>query len=138
MTKVWRRFVVDTNVLISRLLLGGSIAARAVDYAIENGVLLVSNETLDELVDVLSRSKFDRYISLADRQEFIRLFVAIAERIEIYQEVRACRDPDDDKFLTVAVNGKADAIVTGDQALLALHPFRNIAIVSPGQFLKQK
>lgn len=49
--------------------------------------------------------------------------------------VRACRDPKDDKFLSLAVSGGADLILTGDKDLLDLHPFRGIAIVSPQQYL---
>jgi predicted nucleic acid-binding protein len=50
--------------------------------------------------------------------------------------VQACRDPDDDKFLEVAMSGGADWIVTGDADLLALHPFEGIAIVTPADFLR--
>jgi predicted nucleic acid-binding protein len=50
--------------------------------------------------------------------------------------IRACRDPRDDKFLEVAVNGRADAIVTGDQDLLVLNPFQGIPILSPAGYLE--
>ena len=56
----------------------------------------------------------------------------------ILSPVRACRDPRDDKFLEVAVRGRADAIVTGDADLLALHPFRGIAILTPAKYLERK
>ena len=49
--------------------------------------------------------------------------------------MRACRDPDDDKLLELAVNGAADFIVTGDDDLLVMNPFRGIAIVTPAEFL---
>jgi uncharacterized protein len=52
-------------------------------------------------------------------------------------DVRECRDPRDDMFLEVALNGRADLIVTGDADLLALHPWRDIAILSPAKFLKR-
>jgi len=51
--------------------------------------------------------------------------------------VRACRDPKDDKFLEVALNGESGLILTGDTDLLALHPWREIAIVSPAEYLKR-
>jgi uncharacterized protein len=56
--------------------------------------------------------------------------VAIAERIV------ACRDPTDDKFLELAVNGHADPIVSGDGDLLALNLFRDIPIVTPAAFVQ--
>lgn len=51
--------------------------------------------------------------------------------------IRACRDPKDDKFLELAIDGRADAIVTGDQDLLVLHPFRGIAVLTPAEYLER-
>ena len=84
-----------------------------------------------ELADVLARSKFDRYISLENRKSFLQRLGQIAEFVPIIQLVRECRDPKDDKFLEVALNGRADVIITGDADLLALQPWREIAILSP-------
>lgn len=128
-------WVVDTNALVSRLLAPRGAAAQAVDRALSKGVLLVSEATLEELVRVLGRSKFDPYVSRQDRQHFIYLLGGVARLVPIVQQVRACRDPDDDKFLDVALNGGAKAIITGDRDLLALNPFHGIAIVSPATFL---
>lgn len=50
-------------------------------------------------------------------------------------EITACRDPRDNKFLELAVAAKAACIVTGDNDLLALHPFRSVPILSPSDFL---
>jgi putative PIN family toxin of toxin-antitoxin system len=129
------RVVLDTNALVSRLLLPQSLPARAVRKAVDEADVLVSAATLSELVDVLSRPKFDRYVTIEERQGFLRRLGEIAEVVEILTPVRACRDPRDDKFLEVAVNGGADVIVTGDADLLALHPFRAIAILTPAAFL---
>jgi putative PIN family toxin of toxin-antitoxin system len=85
----------------------------------------------------LGRSKFDAYIAVAERQSFIRLLGHIAELVPIIHTVKVCRDPHDDKFLELAVNGGADAIVTGDDDLLVLHPFRGIAIQTPANYLAQ-
>jgi putative PIN family toxin of toxin-antitoxin system len=92
---------------------------------------------MNELADVLSRSKFDRYVSLADRKRFISDLCGIVEFVPIIQLVSECRDPKDDKFLEVALNGRADVIITGDADLLALHPWQEIAILSPAQYLKK-
>jgi predicted nucleic acid-binding protein len=51
--------------------------------------------------------------------------------------IRACRDPKDDKFLEVAVHGRTDAIVTGDEDLLDLNPFRGVAILTPAEYLER-
>jgi putative PIN family toxin of toxin-antitoxin system len=102
-----RRWVVDTNVLLSRLLCPGGAAAQAVDRALEPGVLLVSEDTLSELVEVMNRPKFDRYLSRDDRRRFVELLGGVARLVPIGRQVQACRDPRDDKFLDVAVNGEA-------------------------------
>jgi uncharacterized protein len=129
------RIVVDTNVLISRLLVPASVSGRAVRRAVATGQLVVSEATMEELATVLGRRKVDPYLSIADRQEFIRLLGRIAEMIPVLRVVRACRDPRDDKFLEVAVNGRADLMVTGDRDLLELDPFMGIGILTPAAYL---
>jgi len=127
------RIVVDTNALVSRLLLPRSIPA--VRKVTDTGQLLVSNATLTELAEVLARPKFASYVSIQDRQQFIRLLGRVAEIVPVTHTIRASRDPEDDKFLELAVNGGANVIITGDKDLLALDPFRKIAIVTPAQYL---
>jgi putative PIN family toxin of toxin-antitoxin system len=62
--------------------------------------------------------------------------LAAAETVLIAERVAACRDPTDDKFLELAVNGHGDLIVSGDADLLALNPFRDIPIVTPAAFVQ--
>ena len=90
---------------------------------------------MSELADVLLRPKFDRFIGRKERDDFFNQLVAVAEFIPIVQVVRECRDPRDDKFLEVALNGRADVIVTGDGDVLAMNPWRGIAILSPKDYL---
>lgn len=129
------RFVADNNVLISNLLFYQSVPARALRLALEQGIMLTSQAALDELTSVLSRPKFDTYVSLADRSEFIRKILRISVMVEIIRRVQICRDPKDDKFLEIAVNGEADLILTGDKDLLVLNPFENTTIITPRDFL---
>lgn len=130
------RIVVDTNILISFLLVPDSPPNRAVKKAIHEGTLLASDDTLEELSTVLARSKFNQYISLEDRQEFLRKLLRITEKIIITKRIRECRDTSDDKFLEVAINGKANFIITGDQDLLVLNPSKDFEIVTPVDYLK--
>lgn len=134
--KAKERLVIDTNAFISRLLLPNSIPAQAVRKAVDSGQLLVSEATLNELADVLSRVKFDAYVTLEERQQFLRLLARIVELVPIVYRVRVCRDPKDDQILEVAVNGSADLIVTGDQDLLSLRRFQDIRIISPAAYLR--
>jgi len=129
------RVVVDTNALVSRLLLPESIPGQAVRKAVDEADLLVSEAALYELADVLARPKFDQYLTIEHRKEFLRLLGRIAEMVPIVYTVHDCRDPKDNKFLEVAVNGEADIIVTGDQDLLVLNPYHGIRIVTPADYL---
>ena len=126
------RIVADSNVLISGLLLPSSVPGQAVRKAVAKELLLVSEATMNELADVLARARFDRYISLADRQQFLRLLGRVAEFVPIVYPVRECRDPKDDKFLELAINGRAELILTGDEDLLMMNPWRGVAILPPG------
>ena len=130
------RIVVDTNVFVSAILLPLSVPREAIDQALEQGVLLFSDATFGELAEVLARKKLDRYVSRKERGNFLRQLSTVAEFVPIVQIVRECRDPKDDKFLEVALNGRADLILTGDADLLRLHPWRGVGIVSPKEYLK--
>ena len=129
------RAVLDTNVAVSAALLRRSTPRRAFDHVIEHGMLLISNATLVELGEVLGRSRFDRYLSEEARQEFLSVLVRRSELVEVTESLSVCRDPKDDKFLELAISGRATIIVSGDEDLLALHPFRGVDIVSPQGFL---
>lgn len=129
------RVVVDTGVLVSRLLLPKSVPGRIVSRVVRHGQLLASDATLDELADVLARPKFDPYVTVAERQEFLRLLTRLVEWIPIVYRIQACRDPKDDKFLELAINGRADVVVTGDDDLLVLHPHRDVPILTPTSYV---
>jgi putative PIN family toxin of toxin-antitoxin system len=132
------RFVADTNVLVSRFVFQNSVPAQAVRYATSIGELLVSIETLEELESVLFRPKFDVYLTLSERLGFFDNLRNTAEFIQSVPVISACRDPKDDKFLALALTGHADFILTGDQDLLVLHPFREIDILTPRQYLDRQ
>ena len=129
------RVVLDTNVLVSAVLFLQSRPWQVFDYITRQGVVLLSTATLSELEDVLLRSRFDRYLQLERRQQFLDSLIRSANPVEISQSITACRDPKDDKFLELAVNGRATHIVSGDNDLLVLHPFRGIPILTPLSFL---
>jgi len=131
------RVVVDTNVFVSGLLRFSSVPGRAAGHAMDNAVLLVSEATIREMADVLAQEKFDRYVSVEQRIQFLHLIASKAEFVSIIHPIRECRDPKDDKFLEVALNGRADLIITGDADLLAMHPWRGVVISSPADYLSR-
>ena len=131
------RAVVDSSVLVSAALLPKSLPRQAVDLAARLGRLLFSEPTFMEVDEVLRRSKYDRYVSEQNRLEFLISLVDQAEIVPVSIELTDCRDPEDNKFLEVAVSGKASDIITGDHDLLILNPFRGIAVIGIAAFLQK-
>ena len=129
------RFAFDTNVLVSALLFEQGKPARAFRRARRRGRVVVSVPALEELNEVLQRRRLERYLTGDEREEFLRALIAEAALVEPDLVVDACRDPKDNKFLELAVSGSARYLITGDQDLLVLNPFRDVAIVTPHQFL---
>jgi putative PIN family toxin of toxin-antitoxin system len=129
------RVVLDTNVLVSAALKENSVPAAAVHLVLERGTLLKSDLTAAELLGVLDRPYLARLIAPRHRDWIIATLTA-AERVSIAEGIAVCRDPDDDKYLELAVSGHADLIVSGDADLLALNPFRDIPIVTPAAFVQ--
>ncbi|MEA5541251.1 putative toxin-antitoxin system toxin component, PIN family [Limnoraphis robusta Tam1] len=132
-------FVFDVNIIISAVLIPQSKPDLAIRKAQDSGNILMSPEVWAELEQVLARPKFDRYISSEDRSKFLQDFfdtvVLIMEKTETIQE---CRDPKDNKYLELAVNGKANYLITGDQDLLILNPFREKPVITVTDFLNFK
>jgi putative PIN family toxin of toxin-antitoxin system len=88
------------------------------------------------LADVLTREKFRKYIPFSRVLDYVEWYVAISEAVPITEPVIACRDPKDDKFLALALAGKADCIIAGDNHLLEMVSFRGVIIYSPTDFLR--
>jgi putative PIN family toxin of toxin-antitoxin system len=129
------RIVVDTNVFISAALKEKSLPGMAARIVAENGLLLKSTITEQELFVTLARPRLAPLIP-PRFQEWLSELPARAELVTITDRITACRDPKDDKFLELAVNGHADMIVSGDADLLVLNPFREIPIVAPAVFVQ--
>ena len=129
--------VFDASTLVSASFRDNSIPGRAFFRALDaSNTLLLSQEVEDEYRDVLSRPKFDRYVSIERRQRILDIITVSAATIEPTEIVSECIDPKDDKYLTLAAAGKADVIVSSDvHHLLSMHPWRGISILSPANFL---
>ena len=129
------RCVFDTNVLVSALLFDTSKPAQAFFAVLRNGEVILSADVVSEVSEVLGREKFRRYVTEEERELFLRSLLREATLVEIQEKIQACRDPKDDKFLELAVNGGADCIVSGDDDLLSLGPFRGVEIFTPSDLL---
>src|ERR1700724_2682242 len=130
------RVVVDTNVFISAALKEKSQPAIAVRTVSTPDLLLKSTTTEREVFITLARPRLAPLIPPRFR-DWLHELLAAAEPVTLTERITACRDPKDDKFLELAVNGHADLIVSGDADLLTLNPFRDIPIVTPAMFMER-
>ncbi|NDE91402.1 MAG: putative toxin-antitoxin system toxin component, PIN family [Alphaproteobacteria bacterium] len=129
------RIVIDTNIFVSAALKDKSIPAIALHRALRTATLLKSSATDRQLLDVLSRPSLLPFLAPTTIQ-WIEYQLSIAETVSITSTIIACRDPTDNKFLELAVDGKADLILSGDKDLLILNPFDATPILSPAIFIQ--
>ena len=134
------RAAIDTNVLLSALLWGGT--PHALLEHVRNGtVTLISSPTLlAELARVLDRPKFDVVLlssntSRAQTLAEVRLLAEVIDPPPLAQPV--CRDPDDDAVLALALAAQADVLISGDDDLLCLGSYESIPILTPAQALQR-
>ena len=129
------RIVIDTNVLVSAIFFGGK-PQEIVELAYQQRVTAVASpeiveeyqETIDELARRFSRTGTDHAL--------VRI-VASFDVVEISRKVAVCRDPDDDKFLSCAAEGKCLYIVSGDKDLLSVGTFEGVEVVTVTEFLER-
>jgi putative PIN family toxin of toxin-antitoxin system len=127
--------VLDVNTLVSAYLFPDSALGQVLKLVLEKHRLLLSLAVASQLREVFARPKFDPYLSKRRRDELVAATIQSSEFIEPSIRIVACRDSTDNSILELAVDSSAAAIVTGDQDMLALHPFQGIPILAPRQFL---
>ena len=129
------RAILDTNLWISYLI-GGEL--RKLDELLSRTdlLLLFSIELLQEFIEVALRPKFKKYFSHDDLDELLDLFDEYVEHIEIKSQISLCRDPKDNFLLALALDGKADFLVTGDEDLLEMKTIGETAIVTITEFFR--
>jgi putative PIN family toxin of toxin-antitoxin system len=130
-----KAIVLDTNVLISAVLSPNGTARKAFNKAIANYRMIQSGVTYEELVSRLQKKKFDKYISVEDRIDFLAMIRRYSEFMSVQAEITLCSDPDDNKFLDLAIAEKAEYLITGDQDLLVIGNLDSTKIIRPAEFL---
>jgi len=127
------RVVFDTNEFVSALVIPGGRASEALQRVVDGeDTLIVSRAVVDELLSVLAR-KFAR-----DREELARVAMflsSLAETVAPAERLAVLSDDPDNRILECALAGSAEAIVTGDRAMLALEEFRGVRILSLAEYI---
>jgi len=129
------RVILDTNVIISGIMFKGDAIRRLLLFALNEYQLIFSQTTWDELASVLQRDAFEKHMPLGAR---LRVLAQLAGQVQVVDStsiVTDCRDPKDNKFLALALDANVITIVTGDNDLKVLHPYKCIAIQSPADFM---
>ena len=129
------RIIIDTNLLISFLLTNDFSKLDKI-FADKTVTLLFSQALLDEFLEVAQRPKFKKYFSLPDLESLLLQVKNEAEFIEVTSNIKLCRDPKDDFLLSLAKDGKATHLITGDKDLLDIKIFEKTKIMTVTDYLK--
>ena len=131
------KIILDTNLWISFII---SDKLKTLDYFLKENkaILLYSSHLLDEIDIVVKRPKFKKYFTEKNRQLLNVLFQNYGIQIEVNSNLAICRDPKDNFLVNLAIDGKADFIITGDKDLLVLEKIENTLIVTFSEFMDKK
>jgi putative PIN family toxin of toxin-antitoxin system len=130
------RAVIDTNIWIA-FLIGKTLSGLREAILKDSIKILFSEELFVELIEVLRRPKFSKYFSQEDIEELISLLHCKTELVAVQDQVAECRDPKDNFLLELCLSGNADCLITGDEDLLALNPFRGVKIINYRMFQEE-
>lgn len=122
--------------MVSAALNPNGIPRHALAAARSQGVIALSEAVYREIAEVLSRPKFARVLTADRRHETLELLAAAALWFEPSEPVTDCRDAKDNPYLELALAARATAIVSGDEDLLVLNPWRGIRVLRPARFLE--
>lgn len=129
------RIILDTNLLISFLITKDYSKLDALIFS-KQCIILFNDKLLEEFLEVAKRPKFRRFFPASAIEELLELLNEYADFINTTTKVEACRDAKDNFLLSLAVDGKADVLLTGDQDLLVLEKYNNTTIITLSDFLK--
>ena len=131
------RIIIDTNLWISFLITRDFTKLDEIIFS-RQGILVFSQELLDEFLSVAKRPKLRRFFSTSDIEEIIETIDEYADFIKVQTKIEVCRDPKDNFLLSLSVDGNADFLLTGDKDLLDLIKFGETTIITISEFLKEK
>ena len=131
------RIIIDTNLWISFLITKDFTKLDEIIFS-RHGILVFSQELLDEFLEVAKRPKFRRFFSAADIEEILETIDEYAEFVNVQTQIEVCRDPKDNFLLSLSVDGNAEFLLTGDKDLLDLVKFGETSIITISDFLQDK
>lgn len=131
-----KRVILDTNLWISFLI---SKQLDFIDDLLfdENIKLIFSKELIEEFLTVAKRPKFEKYFTDDKISDLLKLFDKYAKLIEVFSKTDECRDLKDNFLLNLAIDGKADYLITGDSDLLVIKKIKKTKIITWMDFIEK-
>ncbi len=132
------RAVFDANIYISAIIQPTGTPGRLVERFLRDASfeVVLSPAIVDEVLRAMAYPKVRKLLHGADAQLWFEDLIVLADLVAGAQQLSGvCKDPDDDKYVVAALEGRAAYVVTGDQAFLALKEHLGVAIVTPRSFL---
>lgn len=127
--------VFDASTLVGAALKTDSVPERALLRAEEADVFALSDPVNAEITAVLGRPKFAKGIPAARRDYILAILRSEAVWFQPTVQVTDCRDPKDNKYLELALAAGAETIISSDDDLLVLHPWRGVSVLRPSDYL---
>ena len=136
MAKKADRVIIDTNLWISFLI---TKDLKTLDIQVKTGKIRIifSLELIEEFLSVAHRPKFKKYFSKEDIEQLIDVFEFYGEISQVKSKIELCRDPKDDFLLSLAIDSKADYLISGDNDLLELKTIGKTKIITMTDYLKK-
>ncbi|MFY9259485.1 MAG: putative toxin-antitoxin system toxin component, PIN family [Gallionella sp.] len=129
--------ILDTRTLIGAILKPHTLPAEVYYHASKHHRLIASKETIQEMMEVVGRDKFDRFRDRDERIKALSFYLSLVEIGNANVVVNDCRDPKDNKFLSLAISLSADMIISSDDDLLVLHPYKQTRILTVRQYAEE-
>lgn len=130
------KIVIDTNIWISFAI--GKTLHGMEEFLSEKKISIISStEQLKEISNVLKRKKLLKYLNSNATKRLLLLFKETVAMISVVEKTYDCRDKKDNFILDIAVNGKAEFIITGDEDLLCMNPYKGINIIKYKKFKEE-
>ena len=132
-----KRIIIDTNLWISFLISKRLDILEKIIFQ-DNVILLFSNELIDEIKVSIEKPKLKKHFSLVSLSDMLESIEEFSELIHVKSKVTVCRDSKDNFLLSLAKDGKANYILTGDKDLLVLRKFGKIQIVTLSDYFSKR
>ncbi len=129
--------VLDASTFVSATFGRDRVPNQDVRRAFRTGVVAVSEPVLSELIGVVYRPRLQHNIDLVQRADLLQLLHTFGIMFAPSTQVLDCRDAKDNKYLELALAARAGIIVSSDEDLLTLDPWRGVRILRPADYLAQ-